>query len=271
MSRAAACLQVLCAQLQTDAPEAAGPGWLTRLGGHSLSEHASAPQWVALRHLSRPQLPPRALTWHGILVMLSALSFFFLALPSLLQSDSGASQGNLHRTQQARLCFRVLIWVIKFSSINATGFPPLEITPSKLRKYMEASKVSTGVAQVLESYKHFTFFLMGFVFLAQPCCSTAKLRNPGPGFWQEQLALLWVRTVWETLSAKAMKLQILHKITCLALPNSFEMCNSSPKAHVHSKRTYLQMRSSICEIVFISSRSWGGGNRNPLESVGSFH
>lgn len=60
---------------------------------------------------------------------------------------------------------------------------------------MEPSKVNTGVARVLGSYKHFMFSRMGFVFLAQPCCSMAKFRSPGPGFWQEQLAFLWVRTV----------------------------------------------------------------------------
>lgn len=89
---------------------------------------------VALTHLSCPQLPPRALTWHGILVMLSALSFFFWLFPSLLQSDSGESQGNLHRTEEAWLCFRGLIWVIKFSSINAMGVPLFETTPSKLNQ-----------------------------------------------------------------------------------------------------------------------------------------
>lgn len=56
-----------------------------------------------------------------------------------------------------------------------------------------------------------------------------------------------------------MKLQILDMITFLALPNSFEMCNCSPERYVHTKCTYLQMRSSIWEIDFISLRNWGGG------------
>lgn len=61
--------------------------------------------------------------------MLSALSFFWLP-PPRLQSDGGESQGDLHRT----LCFRGLIWVIKFSTINATGVPLFEVTPSKLNQ-----------------------------------------------------------------------------------------------------------------------------------------
>lgn len=73
------------------------------------------------------------------------------------------------------------------------------------------------------------------------------------------------------LNAKAMKLQILDKITFLALPNSFEMCNWSPEGHGHTKCSYLQMRSSFWETDFISLRNWEGRNRDPLESVGSFH
>lgn len=72
----------------------------------------------------------------------------------------------------------------------------LKYHPNSIRKYMEPSKVNTGVAQVLGSYWHFRFSLTGFVFLAQPCCRVAKFRNPAPGFWQEQLAFLWARTAY---------------------------------------------------------------------------
>lgn len=76
-SRAAACLQALCAQLQTDAPERRGradsPG---RLGGHSLSEHVPDPPGSlvlsSLRGLS-----------HGMGCQPCFRLCLFLAVPSL--------------------------------------------------------------------------------------------------------------------------------------------------------------------------------------------
>lgn len=59
------------------------------------------------------------------------------------------------------------------------------------------------------------------------------------------------------LSRKAMKPQILDKITFLGLPNSFEMCNCSPEGHAHTKCTYLQMRSSLWEIYFFKKLGRG--------------
>lgn len=70
--------------------------------------------------------------------MLSALTFF-LSLPSPLQSDGGELQGDVRRTQEAWLCFRDLIWVIKFSSINAMGVPLFEIIPSKLDQKIDGA------------------------------------------------------------------------------------------------------------------------------------
>lgn len=55
---------------------------------------------------------------------------------------------------------------------------------------------------MLGSYQHFRFSLTGFVFLAQPCCRVAKFRNPGLGFWQEQLAFLWARTLYRRRNAE---------------------------------------------------------------------
>lgn len=151
MSRAAACLlSPLCKTSNRRSGGGRARGWLTRPAGWTQPVQARlgspAPEWVALRQLSRPQLPPRALTWHGIWVMLLGLSFggfFGSSLSPAKQWWGIAGWPASHVGAIALHCYtpgctmsevlrrlRVLIWVIKFSSINATGVPLYEIIPS---------------------------------------------------------------------------------------------------------------------------------------------
>lgn len=126
---------------------------------------------------------------------------------------------------------------------------------------MEPSKVNTGVAQGLGSYKHFMLSRTGFVFLAQPCFSMAKFRHSGPGFWQEQLAFLWVRTVHRMRDAecKSNETADFRHDYFPGFAKFIWNVQLLPRTYVHTKCTYLQMRSSIWEIDFISLRNWGGG------------
>lgn len=129
MSRAAACLQ---SPVCTTSNRRSGGG------GAGLTHPAGWTQPVRARPSSPVGCPQTPLLSsapsegsHTARDFSNAFGFvFFWLFPSPLQSDSG----DLQRTQEAWLCFRGLIWVIKFSTINATGVPLLEIIPSKLNQ-----------------------------------------------------------------------------------------------------------------------------------------